>query len=160
MSQVFLVVAVTNIVSYAVTRVLTEQVLKSLATMRSIASVSANTRRGAAAIQLAELGTAGRYDFPEGLAFVRERLRTSVEAAMAENNDLYLSAVASGGDLLDAYLQPKWEVHDVVPFSYVDRDHSNETHRMLSLSNLMLEYAARAHAVWWYSAAQYLPGDG
>jgi len=157
--QVFLVVAVTNIVSYAVTRVLTEQVLKSLTTMRSIASVSANTRRGAAVIQLAELGTAGRYDFPEGLAFVRERLRTSVAVAMADNNDLYLSAVASGGDLLDAYLQPKWLVHDVVSSSYVDRDHSNETHRVLSLSNIMLEYAARAHAVWWYSASQYVPGD-
>jgi hypothetical protein len=157
--QVFLVVAVTNIVSYAVTRVLTEQVLKSLTTMRSIASVSANTRRGAAVIQLAELGAAGRYDFPEGLAFVRERLRTSVAVAMADNNDLYLSAVASGGDLLDAYLQPKWLVHDVVSSSYVDRDHSNETHRVLSLSNIMLEYAARAHALWWYSASQYVPGD-
>lgn len=102
------------------------------------------TRRSIAAIQLAQLGAAGRYDFPEGVAFVRERVRSSVEEAMTVNAALYLSAVASGGDLLDAYTRPKWEVDDLVPFSFVDHDHFNETIRTVSLSNLMLEFSARA----------------
>ena len=94
-----------------------------------------------------------------GGVWSKERLRTSVDAAEALHQSLYLAAQGAGGAARDAYLLPALQVADLVPGSFASRDAHATTLRNISFSNLVLEYVAKARQVWWYPLPAVQPGE-
>jgi hypothetical protein len=156
MLMVFVVVCITNIVSYVVTRVLTEKVLENLVEMREIAKVGTFVRRSVATIQLAVLANEGKYTYPDDLVWIRERIRTSVNSAEVAHRKLFRLAMSREiGPQVDAYLLPTLSSFNLLPGTYVDKDEFNQTEDKTSLSNLMLDYAVRMRSIWFFNLTQY-----
>ena len=163
---VFLIVLITNLSSYAVSNVLTGQLLQNLD------SLSMNSKRAVYATRAAEqvqklvahadmsLGAKPKYDLAEGESFVREKLRQAAIEVETLHKALYLEAEASGNAAwFEQYHDPSWTVMDLVPNTYVDRDHFSFVERNVSFSDLVLEYTMRLHSVWFYKLASFSDAD-
>jgi hypothetical protein len=160
MLMVFFVVCCTNIVSYVVTRVLTEKVLESLVEMREIAKVGTFVRRSVSTLQLGVLANEGKYTYPDDIVWIRERIRTTVNSAEEGHRKLYRLAIMNGpGPQIDSYLLPTLTSTNLVPGTYVDKDVFNTTEEKVSLSNLMIDYAVRMRVIWFYNLSQYNRND-
>ena len=48
---------------------------------------------------------------------------------------------------------------DLVPNTYVDRDHFSFVERNVSFSDLVLEYCMRLHSVWYYPLTRFDDSD-
>ena len=48
---------------------------------------------------------------------------------------------------------------DLVPNTYVDRDHFSFLERNVSFSDLVLEFSMRLHSVWYYPLADFDESD-
>jgi hypothetical protein len=161
---VFVIICITNIASYVVTRILTQTALTNILEMRELAKVGTYVRRSAKLIQVTTLTEEGKFVNPDSLAWSRERIRTSVNEAERIHRSLYLRAVTKevpAGEVseLDSYVSPTLDSVDLVPGSYVNHDILNTTTEKMSLNNMMISYASRMRSIWFYEYSQHHVSD-
>jgi hypothetical protein len=161
---VFVIICITNIASYVVTRILTQTALTNILEMRELAKVGTYVRRSAKLIQVTTLTQEGKFVNPDSLAWTRERIRTSVNEAERIHRALYLRAVSKDvvpgeASELDTYVIPNLDSVSLVPGSYVDHDNYNFTTEKMSLNNMMISYASRLRSIWFYDFPQHHVSD-
>jgi hypothetical protein len=161
---VFVIICVTNIASYVVTRILTQTALTNILDMRELAKVGTYVRRGTNLMQVTTLSSMGKYDNPDSLAWIRERIRTTVNEAERIHRSLYLRAVTKDAvpgeeSELGSYVLPVLDSVSLVPGTYVNHDISNLTTEKMSLNNMMISYASRMRSIWFYDLTEHVLSD-
>jgi hypothetical protein len=157
---VFLVICITNIASYVVTRILTEIALSRIIDLRELAHVGTYVRKTVKTIQLATLETDDRCVYNVSIAWHREELTKYVDLSEKKYKEIYKYAESTGNEEeINMYREPRHNSTSLVPDSYVDKDTYNVSIDIVSLNDLMIGFASRIRSVWYYDHCEYLHND-
>ncbi len=164
----FAIAALINILSYAVMRTSFDALITNFQTVVDCAARAVYVQRGVEQVQMqvfSNYNTSPAYPNYNFVAevdfdFSNERIRTSVNDVERLHQKLYVEAESLGGASRAFYLNPIWRVQDLVPGSYVSRDHYETKAQNVSFMNLVIDYIAKQRSFWWYPITQVYPNDG
>jgi len=144
---VFLVIAVLNAISLAVTSSLFADLKNNLRLVAMNGDRALYMNRAVGDIQSLVLNSEGTMNIPDGIPHVKERLGIWVDHFEELHRELYLSVDGVLAEELELYTEPKVKVLDLIPGTYVDRLNWTAVERYIGLANAGLEMISKIRLV-------------